>query len=472
MRERVAPVIKNSLVTVVILLLSTALCFVLQKIASTDTHVPLIFVLAVLFVSRFTDGYRYGVIAAMVAVVGVNYIFTYPYFQIDFTITGYPITFLAMLAVAISVSALTTQIKKQEQMRLEVEKEKMRANLLRAVSHDIRTPLTSIAGSAAGILDNQEVLSSEKVLDLVSNIKEEAEWMVRMVIAAMVAVVGVNYIFTYPYFQIDFTITGYPITFLAMLAVAISVSALTTQIKKQEQMRLEVEKEKMRANLLRAVSHDIRTPLTSIAGSAAGILDNQEVLSSEKVLDLVSNIKEEAEWMVRMVENLLSITRMNTENAKIDTREELVEEVVSGSVVKFQKRFPEIQVVANIPDEVLLVPMDVILIEQVIVNLMENSVVHGRATEIQILVERKKREIVFRVKDNGSGIEPEVLPHMFDGSIGSSAGEPGDSKRNMGIGLSVCKSIVKAHKGNMQAANNKEGGASVSFTIPFEGEES
>lgn len=352
MRERVASVIKNSLITVVILLLSTVLCFALKNFASTDTHVPLIFVLAVLFVSRFTDGYRYGVIAAMVAVVGVNYIFTYPYFQIDFTITGYPITFLAMLAVAISVSALTTQIKKQEQMRLEVEKEKMRANLLRAVSHDIRTPLTSIAGSAAGILDNQEVLSSEKVLDLVGNIKEEAE------------------------------------------------------------------------------------------------------------------------WMVRMVENLLSITRMNTENAKIDTREELVEEVVSGSVVKFQKRFPEIQVIANIPDEVLLVPMDVILIEQVIVNLMENSVVHGRATEIQILVERKKSEIVFRVKDNGSGIEPEVLPHMFDGSIGSSAGEPGDSKRNMGIGLSVCKSIVKAHKGNMQAANDKEGGASVSFTIPFEEEES
>lgn len=352
MRERVASVIKNSLVTVVILLLSTVLCFILQNFASTDTHVPLVFVLAVLFVSRFTDGYRYGVIAAMVAVVGVNYIFTYPYFQIDFTITGYPITFLAMLAVAISVSALTTQIKKQEQMRLEVEKEKMRANLLRAVSHDIRTPLTSIAGSAAGILDNQEVLSSEKVLELVGNIKEEAE------------------------------------------------------------------------------------------------------------------------WMVRMVENLLSITRMNTENAKIDTREELVEEVVSGSVVKFQKRFPEIQVIANIPDEVLLVPMDVILIEQVIVNLMENSVVHGHATEIQILVERKKSEIVFRVKDNGSGIEPEVLPHMFDGSIGSSAGETGDSKRNMGIGLSVCKSIVKAHKGNMRATNDKEGGASVSFTIPFEEEES
>lgn len=348
MKKKMYLIMKNSLITAAILVLSTMLCFFLQNFASTDTHVPLIFVLAVLFVSRFTDGYRYGVTAAMVAVVEVNYIFTYPYFQIDFTITGYPITFLAMLAVAISVSALTTQIKKQEQMRLEVEKEKMRANLLRAVSHDIRTPLTSIAGSAAGILDNQEVLSGEKVIDLVGNIKEEAE------------------------------------------------------------------------------------------------------------------------WMVRMVENLLSITRMNTENAKIDTREELVEDVVSGSVAKFQKRFPEVQVLANIPDEVLLVPMDVILIEQVIVNLMENSVVHGHASEIKILVERKKHEIVFRIKDNGAGIEGEILPHIFDGSLGSRAGESGDSKRNMGIGLSVCKSIVKAHKGNMKAVNDREGGASVSFTIPFE----
>lgn len=105
---------------------------------------PLLFVLAVLFISRFTDGYIYGLVASMVAVVGVNYVFTYPYFEFNFTITGYPLTFLSMLAVSISVGTLTTQIKQQEQIKLEVEKEKMRANLLRAVSHDIRTPLTSL----------------------------------------------------------------------------------------------------------------------------------------------------------------------------------------------------------------------------------------------------------------------------------------------------------------------------------------
>lgn len=345
-------VLKNSVITIAILFSTTIFCFFLSNFSPTDTHVPLLFVLAVLFVSRLTDGYGYGVVAAMVAVVGVNYIFTYPYFQIDFTITGYPITFLAMLAVAISVSALTTQIKKQEQIRLEVEKEKMRANLLRAVSHDIRTPLTSIAGSAAGIIDNKDVLSEAKVLELVGNMKEEAE------------------------------------------------------------------------------------------------------------------------WLVRMVENLLSITRMYSENAKINTQEELVEEVVSGAVLKFQKRFQNVQVYANIPHEVMLVPMDVILVEQVLVNLMENSVIHGKSTEIIIDVEEKEREVLFEVKDNGAGISEQILPVIFEASLSGREGENSDNKRNMGIGLSVCKSIIKAHKGNMAAKNMKDGGACMSFTLPIDIQES
>ena len=154
--------------------------------------------------------------------------------------------------------------------------------------------------------------------------------------ASMVAVVGVNYIFTYPYFQVDFTVTGYPLTFIVMLTVSISVSALMTQIKMQEHVRLKAEKERMRANLLRAVSHDIRTPLTSIEGAAAGIIDNKDVLTEEQKEELLLNIKEEAQWMVRMVENPLSITRMNDEGTRLTTHEELAEEIVSSAVVKFQ----------------------------------------------------------------------------------------------------------------------------------------
>ena len=256
-----------------------------------------------------------------------------------------------------------------------------------------------------------------------------------------------------------------------MSRAGLSVSALTTQIKNQEKIRLESEKEKMRANLLRAVSHDIRTPLTSIAGSASVILENKNALSQDKVMELVANIKEEAQWLVRMVENLLSITRMNAENAKIDKQEELAEEVISAAVSKFKKRFPGIETEVYVPDEILLVPMDATLIEQVLVNLLENSVIHGRTTSrIRIQVSKQEETAVFSVEDNGEGIEESVLPVIFDGNL-VARGESSDNKRNMGIGLSVCKSIIKAHRGNMRAENREEGGARMIFTLPMEMEE-
>ncbi len=343
--------LRNILITLTILAAATVICFFLQQSVGTEAHAPLLFVLAVLFISRFTDGYGYGIFSAMAAVIAVNYIFTYPYFAFNFTITGYPLTFLVMLAVALSVSALTTQIKNQEKLRLESEKEKMRANLLRAVSHDIRTPLTSIAGSASVILENQDALSQDKVMELVANIKEEAQ------------------------------------------------------------------------------------------------------------------------WLVRMVENLLSITRMNAENAKIDKQEELAEEVISAAVSKFKKRFPGIETEVYVPDEILLVPMDATLIEQVLVNLLENSVIHGRTTSrIRIQVSKQEEMAVFSVEDNGGGIDESVLPVIFDGNL-VARGESSDNKRNMGIGLSVCKSIIKAHRGNMRAENREEGGARMIFTLPMEMEE-
>ena len=343
------PVLMHVLFTVSMLGIATVFCFILEELTTPEssTHVPLIYVLAVLLISRFTEGYLYGVFAAVAAVVCVNYIFTYPYFAVDFTIAGYPITFLVMLAVAIITSALMTQIKKQEQIRREIEKEKMRANLLRAVSHDIRTPLTSIAGSATGIIENKEHLPKEQEMELLYNIQEDAQ------------------------------------------------------------------------------------------------------------------------WLVRIVENLLSITRMNADGAKLETQEELAEDVISGAIVKFQKRFPEVNIQANTPDEVLLVPMDAILIEQVLLNLMENAVIHGKTTSkliINLIV--REQNAVFTVEDNGEGIRGNILPVIFEGNIGSHEEGESDKKRNMGIGLSVCLSIIKAHKGTMKAENKPEGGARMTFTLP------
>jgi len=285
----------------------------------------------------------------------------------------------------------------------------------------------------------------------------------------MVAVVGVNYIFIYPYFEINFSITGYPLTFLATLAVAMIVSIMTTQIKEKEQIRLEIEKEKMRSNLLRAVSHDIRTPLTSIAGASSLLLENGDDLSMEKKDELISDIRSEAQWLIQIVENLLSITRIedDSEGAKIHKEDELVEEIIGSAVLKFKKRLSGIDVVTMLPDEPVLVPMDGILVEQVLTNLLENAVQHGRTTSrIDIIVEDMADRVVISVEDNGQGIAEARLPKIFSGSLLPDDGAASDSKRNMGIGLSVCKTIIKAHKGDMKAENKEQGGARFVFWLP------
>ena len=285
--------------------------------------------------------------------------------------------------------------------------------------------------------------------------------------AAFVSVICVNYIFTYPYWEFNFTIAGYPLTFLTMLSVSVIVSTLTTQIKRQEQLRAESEREVMRANLLRAVSHDLRTPLTSIMGSASAILENDAVLTPQQRISLLRNVRSEAQWLIRMVENLLSITRMGDAAARISKELEAAEEVLGSVAAKFQQRFPEIRLVLTAPDDPLFVPMDAILIEQVLMNLMENAAYHGHSTCIYLTAEQQGENAVFTVRDNGGGIPADMLPTIFTPAVHSGT-HTSDNRRNMGIGLSVCRSIVTAHGGTTSAANANGGGAVFRFTLPMD----
>lgn len=287
------------------------------------------------------------------------------------------------------------------------------------------------------------------------------------VAASFVSVICVNYIFTYPYWEFNFTIAGYPLTFFTMLSVSLIVSAMTSRIKLQEQLRIETDRETMRANLLRAVSHDLRTPLTSIVGSTSAILENDAVLTPQQKTALLRNVRDEAQWLIRMVENLLSITRMSDDDAHINKELEAAEEVLASVAAKFQQRFGDIQLMLTAPAEPLFVPMDAILIEQVLMNLLENAAYHGHSTCIRLSVEKQGDQAAFIVHDNGSGISQDILANIFSPSLRTRS-HTSDNRRNMGIGLSVCSSIVKAHGGAMSAANAREGGAIFCFTLPTE----
>mgnify|MGYP001106739086 FL=1 len=281
------------------------------------------------------------------------------------------------------------------------------------------------------------------------------------IIMAVVGVFSVDIIFTYPFWHISFTLTGFPLTFLVMMTISILTATVTSRAKQTEQVRREADREKMYADLLRAVSHDIRTPLTGIVGATNVLLEQDGGLTQEQRQQLLRSTNEDAQWLIRIVENLLSITRISSEEAKVKKEPEPAEEVIESAVAKTHKHYPEVDIRVHLPDELMMVPMDPLLMEQVLVNLMENAVIHGETHHIDVTLSSEGNCAVFTVADDGRGIPQHLLPRLFDGSARSDRSS--DGKRSMGIGLSVCRGVIRGD-------NRQEGGAVFTVTLPMKGE--
>ena len=289
---------------------------------------------------------------------------------------------------------------------------------------------------------------------------------------SLVAVILINFLFTYPYYILNFTLSGYPLTFAAMLSVTLIICTMTTHlceqadiIREREALLREAELEKMRANLLRAVSHDLRTPLTGMIGNSSSYLENYTQLSETERLELVRSIHSDANWLLNMVENLLTVTRIQGDNLHINTSAEPVEEVVSEALMRLAKRFPDAKIHARVPDEMLFIPMDAVLIEQVIINLIENAIVHsGSKKPIELIVADEGEKVSFTIKDYGNGISPQKLTDLF-GSSAQNPWETSDNHKGMGIGLSICQTIITAHHGEIYGENHADG-AQFCFLLP------
>lgn len=286
--------------------------------------------------------------------------------------------------------------------------------------------------------------------------------------ASLLSVLAVNWAFTYPYWAFDLISPECISSAVVMLIVSTMTGALTTRLKQQEKLKAEAEKERMRGNLLRAVSHDLRTPLTSIYGSCSAIIENFDQIPRERQMMLLEDIQTDAKWLNRMVENLLSVTRVDTDSVRLSKHSTVLEELIDALLLKFHKHYPHQQVQVQIPGEFVSIPMDPVLIEQVIINLLENAVFHAHGmNNLWLRVVLRNKKAVFTVEDDGCGIPEDRMGQLFTGLLDSEA--PADATRsNMGIGLSVCKTIIKAHGGELKAGNRPEGGAVFSFALEME----
>lgn len=289
------------------------------------------------------------------------------------------------------------------------------------------------------------------------------------VTASLVSVLAVNYAFTFPYYAFDLITPECVCCAVVTLLVAVMTGALTTKVKKQEKIKRENELERMRGNLLRAVSHDLRTPLTSISGSCSAMMENYDILKKEQHMKLLGEIREDADWLIRMMENLLSVTRIGGERVQVTKTSTVLEELIDNVLLKFQKRCQGQSVEVKIPEEFISIPMDAMLIGQVLSNLLENAVDHAKGmTHLQLLVEIDNGVAVFGVLDDGCGIPLEQMKQLFTGYLERRQTPVDGNRNNMGIGLSVCAAIIKAHGGRIWAENRSEGGAAFYFTLEME----
>ena len=312
------------------------------------------------------------------------------------------------------------------------------------------------------------------------------------VIASLISGYCTNYFFMFPYSAFSLSHAGYPVTMLSMVIISFVVCFLASRVKnmavdavrrehqtkalydlnqklneEKNIIQLEADRETIHSNILRAVSHDLRTPLTSISGAASVLLSSEE-MQSEKNISLLNDIRDDANDLITMVENLLSVTRIQDGTMPLKKHEELLEEVAGDAVMTTRRRFPDASIQLALSEDILFLPMDPLLIKQVIVNLLENAVRHsGNTHDITLKLFRLENWAVVEVRDHGHGLSPEV-------SLAVQTGRQlprdlsGDSTRGMGIGLSVCQSIIKAHNGFFAAGNSPEGGAVFRFGLPME----
>lgn len=291
------------------------------------------------------------------------------------------------------------------------------------------------------------------------------------IIAACIGMLAVNFAFTSPFFMFSFSEPENILSAVVMFVISILTSTFTSQLKVQEMLKAENEKERMRSNLLRAVSHDLRTPLTTIYGSSSTLLENRRNLSEEQQNRILMGIQEDSEWLTRMVENLLSITRLDGGRVKLIKTPTVLDELIDSAALKFNKRYPGQTLAIDVPDDIMVIPMDSLLIEQVLINLLENAVQHAAGmTELILKVCRQGEQAVFEVRDDGCGIDAVKINNLFAGKYVSENNVSDSKKRNAGIGLSVCATIIRAHGGEICAENLPSGGTVFRFTLNTEEE--
>lgn len=298
-----------------------------------------------------------------------------------------------------------------------------------------------------------------------------SSWMYSF-LASVISVLAFNFLFTVPRFTLRAYDLSYPVTFGIMFLVALITGSLASRMKEyareSAQAAMQIEKEQLRADLLRSISHDLRTPLTSISGNASNLLSNENEFSQETRMQIYGDIYDDSIWLIKLVENLLSVTRI--EDGRMDLRmsAELMDEVIAEAMRHTDRNRAGRKIEVSSDEEFILGKMDARLIVQVVINLVDNAVKYTpEGAQIRIHTGKKDGMVVVSVSDTGPGIPDEQKSKVFE-MFYTGTNRAADGRRSLGLGLGLCRSIIRAHGGEIWVSDNKPQGAVFTFTLPAE----
>ena len=496
------PATRDLLLTAGILAAATIVGWFFLQLGFANANIIMVYLLGVLLTSAFTSGYTCGVLSAFLSVILFNYFLTEPRLSLAAYGSKYPITFVVMFTAALLTSTLAAKLKAHAQLSA---RDAYRAKLLFDMNRQLQkaeTPEEVYQMTATQIqkLMQRDVLicpaQGDTLLDgivypvdgssphSISEDEQEPDvihwvWQNRrragattetfpkakrlyFAICTWQQVYGVIGILMEKQTQPDAFTSS--ILFSILGECALTLESLRNADEKEKAAVL-AKNEQLRANLLRSISHDLRTPLTSISGNADTLLHCYDVLDDQTRKQIFSDIYDDAQWLIGLVENLLSITKIANGNVKLHLSDQVVDDIISEALRHIDRRSAEHHITMNCGEIPLLVRVDAGLIMQVLINLVNNAIKYTPAgSTIQITAIQRGNVAEICVSDNGTGIPDELKERVFE-MFFTGSNPTSDSRRSLGLGLSLCQAIVHAHHGKMTLKDNLPHGCIFSFTV-------
>ena len=488
-------------------LAATGISFLFYELGLREANIIIVYLLGVLLTAVWTNGYFYGILVSLLSVVSFNFFFTVPRFSLRAFDPNYPVTFLVMFLESFLSCSLATRVKRQAKQSsqrayymelLMSSNQKMQQGqseqeIIRIAAQQLQSLLGRPVLYALLEKDRQlrfhAVPASESEQTMGRLTAEElgvAEWVAKNDKHAgattstlshaqnlylsvrgnqeVMAVVGIPSKF-YP--PLDTFEKNLMVAMLDECGLILERRKLRAEKQAAE---METQREQLRANLLRAISHDLRTPLTAISGNAGMLMEKSVSLNENKKQEMYRSIYDDSMWLVNLTENLLSITRIENGTLPLRRDAELIGDIFHEALSHVDRRAAEHEIRVELEDDMLMANMDARLIVQVIINIVNNAVKYTpEGSDICLSAKKENSMVRIEIADNGPGISDEAKQRLFDMFYTVNTGSAGaDSRRGLGLGLSLCKSIVEAHGGSITVHDNQPHGSVFSFTLPLE----